>query len=501
MNTLTPGHVAAANRPSKNWPATARLIITATTELYSNQYQQHGVIHSDFSKLLIAAEKLEQLSLQHEHGAIPEHQKIWHDLRNVMAALQGYVELIQEEQQVDEKSQQQLEHIDRLTLQLLEFDNKHKFPASSLYTDNTANPKLVVSGSILIVDDQRESRELIRRHLLRDQHQVLEAASGPEMLALLEHQTVDLILLDLILPEMDGHELLARLKQHQKWRAIPVIVISGNKDTERVIRCIEAGAEDFLFKPINPVLLKARISAGVERKRWLDKEQRYRHELEKSQTFIRKIFGRYVSEEIADTLLQNPDALDLGGTQCKATIMMADIRGFTTIAEQLPPQQVVRLLNNYLGAMSEIIMDHNGTVNEFIGDAILAIFGAPINREDDSDRAIQCALAMQNAMATINQQNIKEYLPAIQMGISINTGPVIAGNIGSLKRTKYGVVGHTVNQTARIEDACPAGKILISESTLIDSTAILSIGKSQTIQAKGILAAINIFQLNDAALP
>jgi adenylate cyclase len=478
----------------KDWPNLGQQIITTITQLYREHPDQQAIINSDYSKLLIATEKLEQNIKLASANKQLDHQKTWHELRNIIGTVEGYIELIFEEQAPNDKTSQQLEHTTRLCKQLMQLDSK-----SHVHAPNYNSKKSTASGTILIVDDQAQSREIIRRQLEKHSHQVIEASSGKEMLSLLEHQEVDLILLDLILPEMDGHELLERLKKHSQWRAIPVIVVSGNQDTERVIRCIEAGAEDFLFKPINPVLLQARINAGVERKRWHDKEQQYQAELEKKQQFIRKIFGRYVSEEIADTLLENPDALDLGGTQCKVTIMMADIRDFTPIAESLPPQQVVRLLNNYLGAMSDIIKTYNGTVNEFIGDAILAIFGAPTSREDDCDRAIQCALAMQEAMADINKQNLAQNLPSIDIGISLNTGPVVAGNIGSLSRAKYGVVGHTVNQTARIEDACPAGKILISEATLKDSKAILSITKSQSIQAKGILEAIKLFQLNSAS--
>ena len=360
-------------------------------------------------------------------------------------------------------------------------------------------PKNNATGTILVVDDQSESREILRRYLQQGQHQVLEADGGKQMFDVLAANKVDLILLDLILPEMDGDELLQQLKYDELLRAIPVIVVSGNRDTERVIRCIEAGAEDYLFKPFNHILLQARISAGVERKHWHDKEQQYRDELERNQRFIRGVFGRYLSEEIVATLLEDPDGLDLGGVQRKVSVLMADIRGFTTIAEQLPPQRVVRLLNNYLGTMSDIIMKYNGTVDEFIGDAILAIFGAPISREDDSDRAICCALEMQAAMDEINQRNRAEQLPEITMGISINTGLVVAGNIGSKKRAKYGVVGHTVNQTARIEEHCEAGSILISEATLLDCKALLSIGKSKSIQAKGILKEIKTFELKDIA--
>ena len=478
------------------WQAVAKRLTTEISELfgrYTNQCSPDEfdqIVDSDFSKLLGVAQKLEELCTRH----YSKSSKLWHDLRNIIGTTQGYCELIQEDLPDNHNLIPALGEIYGLSEQLLLVGDPNAETNELPRRSNVA----IITGTILIVEDQRESRDILRRHLERDNHTVLQAASGKEMLAILENQDVDLILLDLILPEMDGHELLDRLKRHKEWRAIPVIVVSGNKDTDRVIRCIEAGAEDYLFKPFNPVLLQARINAGVERKRWHNREQRYREELEKNHRFIRNVFGRYLSEEIVSTLLENPDGLDLGGVQRKVTVLMADIRGFTSIAEGLPPQRVVKLLNNYLGAMSEIIMDHNGTVDEFIGDAILAIFGAPISREDDTDRAINCALAMQAAMDDINKLNKEANLPEIEMGISLNTGTVVAGNIGSEKRTKYGVVGHTVNQTARIEEHCPAGAILISESTLKDSKALLSIGNSQTIQAKGILKAFEIFELTDS---
>lgn len=447
----------------------------------------------DLSKLNIVADRLEQFS-QNLVATHTDLHKFWHDLRNLIGTAMGYCELMQDDIGNDQHSankalQQVLSHC----LQLL--DQSQQQPSSSLPLQLTPS----ISGAVLIVDDQAESREILSRHLQQNQHQVLEAADGKEMFGVLSNHTVDVILLDLILPEMDGDELLQQLRVNEKLRAIPVIVVSGNKDNARIIRCIEAGADDYMFKPFNPELLQARISAGIERKLWHDKEQLYREELERSQHFIRSVFGRYLSEEIVATLLENPDGLDLGGVQRKVSVLMADIRGFTTIAEQLPAQRVVRLLNNYLGTMSDIIMKYNGTVDEFIGDAILAIFGAPITRIDDTKRAVCCALEMQAAMDEINQRNREQDLPEISIGISINTGLVVAGNIGSEKRTKYGVVGHTVNQTARIEEHCKPGRILISEATLRDCNSILSIGEYKTIKAKGILKSIKIYELSAMA--
>ena len=308
------------------------------------------------------------------------------------------------------------------------------------------------------MDDLQENRELVARNLSRSGHLVVTAASGEEALVALEQSDVDVVLLDLLMPGMDGREVLRRIKEHPDWRATPVIVISGQQDMDGIIECIEAGADDYLFKPFNPVLLQARIKAGIERKRWHDREEQYRQQLERNEKFIRATFGRYLSDEIVTDILERPEGLELGGDLRQVTIMMSDIRGFTTLSEHLAPAQVVTMLNRYLGAMTDIIMAHQGTIDEFIGDAILAVFGAPQHRDDDADRAVNCALAMQAAMAEINEQNQAEGLPAIQTGIALNTGDVIAGNIGSERRSKYGFVGHAMNVTSRIEDLTAGGE-------------------------------------------
>ncbi len=475
-----------------DWRPLTRQLIQGIADLFEYRSQRHTIEpDDDYTRLLATAEKLENFCQSISETQL-NTRATWHDLRNQIGTVIGYIELIQEENPIDPG----LHHLDKALLicqQILhigEEDITQELPVIDIAPNQSVD-----KGTILIVDDQQESRDLLRRHLQNDQHTVLEAAHGEEMFQVLQSNEVDLIVLDLILPEMNGDILLQRVKMDQQLRAIPVIVVSGLKDTEQVIRCIEIGAEDYLFKPFNTILLRARINAGIERKRWHDREQQYRQELERNQQFIRSVFGRYLSKEIVETLLENPDGLDLGGTQRKVTVLMADICGFTTIAEQLPPDRVVKLLNIYLGHMTDIIMQHQGTVDEFIGDAILAIFGAPISREDDSDRAVQCALAMQQAMTDINALNRQHNLPEIQMGISINTGPVIAGNIGSEKRAKYGIVGHTVNQTARIEDKCNAGSILISDSTVQDSSLKLAVSTEITIKAKGILEAIKAYEL------
>ena len=361
-------------------------------------------------------------------------------------------------------------------------------------------------GKILIIDDDDANRHALARHLHQLGHEAETCCNSSQVFDLLEASPFDLIFLDLTMPGTDGLSVLSQLKGSERWRPIPVVMISGVRDEEAVIRCIEAGADDFLIKPLNRVLLNARLNAGLERKRWHDREQLYLQDLERSHRFIRDTFGRYVSEEIVDNILAQPDGMHLGGKTTHASILMADIRGFTTMAEQLPPSKVVRLLNNYLGVMSEIIMRHRGTIDEFIGDAILTVFGAPIACRDHADRAIACALEMQGAVSQINQENHHYGLPDIGIGIGINTGEVIAGNIGSIKRVKYGVVGHTVNLTSRIESCCRAGEILISQATLNAASRKVKHSYEFEISPKGMSERLKVCNITgyierEAGLP
>jgi class 3 adenylate cyclase len=191
--------------------------------------------------------------------------------------------------------------------------------------------------------------------------------------------------------------------------------------------------------------------------------------------FIRDTFGRYVTKEVVEELLGKPDGLELGGETKEVTIMFSDLRGFTPLSERLAPEEVIGILNRYLGRMAETIAGFKGTVNEFMGDGILTIFGAPVPRYDSPTRAVACAVAMQLAMTDINQEHIELGLPAVSMGIGINTGEVIVGNIGSKNRVKYGVVGHHINLTARVESVTTGGQILITESTFekVGDTALI----------------------------
>lgn len=247
------------------------------------------------------------------------------------------------------------------------------------------------------------------------------------------------------------------------------------------------------------LLVEERTRNLLEQKKQLDhvceKVSELARNLEIRNRFIQQTFGRYLSPEVVASLLESPEKLQLGGESRKVSILLSDLRGFTAVTEQLVPAEVLRLLNHYLGEMAKIILKFRGTIFEFIGDAILAVFGVPISADDDAERAVACAVAMQQAMNQVNQYNIEEHLPQLQMGISVHTGEVIVGNIGSEERTKYGIVGPALNLAARMESATLGGQILISESTMNLVRNLVIAKRKSSISMKGLNNPIIVYDI------
>jgi class 3 adenylate cyclase len=218
-------------------------------------------------------------------------------------------------------------------------------------------------------------------------------------------------------------------------------------------------------------------------------------QLEIHSKFIEQTFGRYLSSEIAERILKSEDGLDFRGRKRVVTVMMSDIRGFTSFADRLAPEKIVELLNNYLSEMTTVIQTYNGTIDNFIGDAILTVFGVPFQRPDDAERAVACALQMQLAMERVNEWNAARDLPALEMGIGINTGEVVVGNIGSHRRAKYGVIGSNVNLAARIESFTVGGQVLISGPTRKAVRVPLTVSEALTVEPKGLAEPLPIYEV------
>jgi class 3 adenylate cyclase len=233
---------------------------------------------------------------------------------------------------------------------------------------------------------------------------------------------------------MDGFQVLERLLANSRLRDLPVIVTSAVEGLESVVRCIELGAEDYLAKPVNPVLLKARIGASLEKKRLRDQQKE----------FVR----RFATREVAQDLQESGFAL--GGKRVNASVMFADIRGFTTLAESQPPEETIELLNTWYTLMFDAIGAHGGVVSLMIGDGLMAIFGAPLPLPDHCARAVRSALEMQETMALFNDERRAAGRPEVRIGIGIASGDMVAGYAGTNERATYTCIGDTVNLAARL---------------------------------------------------
>jgi adenylate cyclase len=319
--------------------------------------------------------------------------------------------------------------------------------------------------TILVVDDNELNRDMLSRRLARRGYATAVAADGYRALDWLDRNRCDLVLLDIMMPGLSGMDVLARIRATRDGTELPVIMATARDQQADIINALKLGANDYVTKPLEFPVVLARVSVQVELKAANDRVRRLAQELAQRNEFIRSVFGRYLTVDIAATLLDTPHGLALRGERREITILMADLRGFTAIAAERDPGDVVIMVNHFLAAMTEVILRHGGTIDEFIGDAVLVLFGAPRPLHDHAPRAVACAIEMQQAMAQVNDLNRARGLPAVSTGIGINTGEVIVGNIGSEHRAKYGVVGHNVNLTSRIESFTAGGQILISEQT------------------------------------
>jgi len=218
-------------------------------------------------------------------------------------------------------------------------------------------------------------------------------------------------------------------------------------------------------------------------------------ELEEKKQQIRNTFGRYISNEIVSAILDSDDGLQLGGERKEITILTSDLRGFTQLSENYEPESVVKILNHYLAAMEIIISKYMGIIDEFMGDGILVLFGAPVSTKNDTLNAIACSIEMQLAMDGINKKMKQWNYPELEMGIGVHTGDVIVGNIGSENRTKYGIVGANVNLTYRIESYSTGGQILISEASYKKVAADIEIFDSFKVMPKGVKKDITIYNI------
>jgi class 3 adenylate cyclase len=332
---------------------------------------------------------------------------------------------------------------------------------------------------VLIADDNKVNRLLLSRNVQTLGHSTALAENGRIALELLRREPFDLLLLDIEMPEMDGFAVLEELKADHDLQDLPVIVTSSVEGLDNIVRCIGLGAEDYLPKPVNPVLLKARIGAGLEKKRLRDQ--------------LKDMVRRFATSEVAQDMQQSGFAL--GGKYVHASVMFSDIRNFTPLVESQSPEETIELLNAYYALMFDAISSHGGVVNQMIGDGLMALFGAPLPLDDCAGSAVDAGLEMIALLEQFNVERSAMEKPLIGIGIGIATGEVVAGYTGTEQRATYTCIGDTVNLAARLEGHTKVARrsILIDESTrraLRESVHTDALG---AVALKGKRAAVEVF--------
>ena len=321
---------------------------------------------------------------------------------------------------------------------------------------------------LLVADDNKVNRMLLGRSLALQGHSVALAENGRIALQMLRDEPFQLMLLDIEMPEMDGFAVLEQLKSEAGLRDLPVIVTSSLEGMANIVRCIELGAEDYLAKPVNPVLLRARIGASLEKKRLRDQQ--------------REMVQRFATFEVAQDLAQSGFAL--GGKRIHGSVLFCDIRGFTALVEKQPPEETIELLNAWYTLMFEAIGSHGGVVNQMIGDGLMAVFGAPLPIADPCAAALRAALDMTLMIERFNQQRASAGKPPIGIGIGVASGEMVAGYTGTTRRATYTCIGDTVNLAARLE----AHTRVADRAILIDSASRAGVAEGCTLEALGTVA-------------
>ena len=332
---------------------------------------------------------------------------------------------------------------------------------------------------LLVADDNKVNRLLLTRNLELQGHRVASAENGVVALAMLRREPFDLLLLDMEMPEMDGFTVLEHMAKDADLRDVPVIVTSSLEGVAHVVRCIELGADDYLPKPVNPVLLRARINSSLEKKRLRDQQK--------------ALVRRFATSEVAQDLQES--GFSLGGKRVHATVMFADIRSFTSMVETQPPEETIELLNTYYTLMFDAISGQGGVVNQMIGDGLMAIFGAPLPLEEPALAAVRAALDMIEMIELLNAEREPAGKKAITIGIGVASGEVIAGYTGTQQRATYTCIGDTVNLAARLEaHTKEAGHAILidgdTQAALAERVTTLALA---SVQFKGKAAAVAVF--------
>jgi adenylate cyclase len=362
-------------------------------------------------------------------------------------------------------------------------------------------------GAILVVDDNEGNREMLSRRLARQGYAVASAEGGRQALALVKSRAFDLVLLDVMMPEMDGYEVLRQLKADATVRDIPVLMISALDEMDSVVRCIQLGAEDYLPKPFDPVLLQARIGACLEKKRLRDQEVRHLHELaEWNRTLEQRVqeqvtqverlgrLKRFFSPQLAEMIVTGGADDPLKTHRREVTVVFLDLRGFTAFAETAEPEEVMGVLREYHAAMGTLILEHEGTLERFTGDGMMIFFNDPVPVDNPAERAVRMAVVMREHVAELSR-GWRRRGHDLALGVGISQGYATIGAIGFEGRWDYGAIGTVTNLSARLCGEAKGGQILVSSRVANAVEDMVETEEVGALTLKGLLKPVPTFNV------
>jgi adenylate cyclase len=370
---------------------------------------------------------------------------------------------------------------------------------------------------ILAVDDDPINRQMLTRLLEQDGYRVDTAASGRQGLEMLRSDPFDVVLLDLVMPEMDGFEVLTRIKADEALQHLPVLMITAVDDVASAARCIEAGAEDYLPKPFDPIVLRARITASLSRKRMHDLEAQHLAEMarlnrrlesridEQMAELVRTgELRRFLPNQVAESLLAGALTPDNHFERRRVTALFADLVGFTDLSETLEPEELAEVLNAYLREMTAVAVSHGGALDNFIGDGLMVIFGAPIASDEASQAmaAVRTAIGMRSRMGELAAELSQRGIPGkLQIRAGINTGHCTVGVFGSEVMRAYKAVGFAVNIASRLQSAANPGGILCGYRTYALVEGQVQAVRHEPLVVKGSARPVEAWEIIGLADP
>src|SRR6185436_12357915 len=355
------------------------------------------------------------------------------------------------------------------------------------------DPDFPRKPKVLIADDDWLNRDLLENYLTRMGADVISTTDGSKAVELATGDPPDLILMDMQMPRMDGLEACRQLKSNPVTQFVPLVIITAMEGDEEKIKALEAGADDFITKPFSSFLLMTRLRALLKIKQLND-------QLQARNRLLHKVLNRYLAPEVTDTILTDPEKhLRLGGEVRLVTVLFTDLRGFTDFTEKHTAAEVVETLNRVFSELTQVVFKHRGTFDKYLGDGLMAFYGAPLSSPDDPLRAVRSALEMQAVFEKLRAAP-GSLLEELRLGIGLHSGEATVGNIGSEQVMDYTVIGDTVNVAERLTEEARPGEILISQATynLVKDQIVAQSSESRAI--RGRTEPVTVYALQNTPL-